>query len=129
VRTPWNPRQLGTSVAVALLLALLVAGCAIAGGTLGGREKCWPADPPRLASEWRGILRIDDLGARLETADGEVIPLLGGALTPRITEAGVGELVSGDQVAATAGQDVTLFGGAGGDGYLVVCGVEEIHRA
>jgi hypothetical protein len=28
---------------------------------------------------------------------------------------------------ARAGDDVTLFGGAGADGALVVCGLEEVH--
>ena len=58
-----------------------------------------------------------------------MIPLLPGALTTRIGAGGIGELVRGDQVAAKAGDDVTLFGGAGSDGALVVCGVEEIHTA
>ena len=114
-------------LAAALLLANLVAGCALAGGTLGGQEKCWPADPPRAASLWRGILVIDEFGASLETPEGDSIPLAAGALAPRINAAGVGELVAGEMLAATSGQDVTLFGGAGADGYLVVCAVEEIH--
>ena len=35
----------------------------------------------------------------------------------------------GSDVVATNGQDVTLFGGAGADGALVVCGVEEVHAS
>jgi hypothetical protein len=113
-----------------LLLAfsvLITTGCAVSGGTLGGREKCWPEQPPRAASVWRGILVVDDVNASLSTPEGEIIPLAPGALTWRIGQDGTGELLAGNQVAAKAGQDVTLFGGAGSDGYLVVCAVEEIH--
>jgi hypothetical protein len=38
---------------------------------------------------------------------------------------GTGELVRGMDVVARAGDNVTLFGGAGADGALVVCGVAE----
>jgi hypothetical protein len=107
------------------LLLLTSAGCAVAGGTLGGRDKCWPASEQRAASIWRGILRIDAAGGRLETPEGDVIPLRAGALATRVGEGGAGELVHGGDVVARAGDDVTLFGGAGADGALVVCGVEE----
>jgi hypothetical protein len=113
---------------LAITLGLLLttsAGCAVAGGTLGGREKCWPASEQRAASVWRGVLRIDAWGGRLETPEGDVIPLRTGALATRVAEGGVGELVRGGDVVARAGDDVTLFGGAGADGALVVCGVEE----
>ena len=53
--------------------------------------------------------------------------LLPGTLTTRVGESGVGELVHGSDVVARAGDDVTLFGGIGGDGTMVVCGLEEIH--
>ena len=82
-----------------------------------------------MASIWRGTLRIDPAGAELDTPEGDVIPLLAGALQMRVADGGVGQLVRGSDVVATAGQDVTLFGGAGGDGALVVCGVEEIHAS
>ena len=36
-------------------------------------------------------------------------------------------ILAGQQVVARAGDDVTLFGGAGSDGALVVCAVEEKH--
>jgi hypothetical protein len=115
---------------VALGLALLgTVGCSLEPNLLGGREKCWPADPPRAASIWRGTLRIDASGGRLETPEGDVIPLLPGTLQTRAGTAGVGELVRGTDVVATAGDDVTLFGGAGADGALVVCAVETIHSA
>jgi hypothetical protein len=102
------------------------AGCALAGGTLGGREKCWPESDRRAPSLWRGILRVDVGGSRLETPEGDVIPLLPGALSTRV-DANGGALVRGTDVVAKAGDDVSLFGGAGADGALVVCGVEEVH--
>jgi hypothetical protein len=113
---------------MAVGLALLIAaGCSLTSGTLGGREKCWPASDQRAASLWRGTLRIDVSGGRLETPEGDVIPLLPGTLATRVGDGGIGELVRGADVVARAGDDVTLFGGAGSDGALVVCAVEEIH--
>ena len=113
---------------LALGLSLLAtAGCSLEPNLLGGREKCWPEGDPRAASLWRGILRIDASGGRLETSEGEVIPLLQGALATRVGAAGVGELIRGADVVAKAGDDVTLFGGAGEDGALVVCAIETLH--
>jgi hypothetical protein len=109
------------------LACVLASGCSLSSGTLGGREACWPADPPRAASIWRGILRVDPSGARLETPEGEVIPLSAGALQASVDAVGAGALVSGSDVVARSGDDVTLFGGAGADGFLVVCAVEERH--
>jgi hypothetical protein len=111
------------------ILLLTTAGCSLTGGTLGGREKCWSEDAPRMASVWRGILRIDASGGRLETPEGDVIPLLPGPLQTRVGDGGIGQLVRGSDVVAKAGDDVTLFGGAGGDGALVVCAVEEMHAS
>lgn len=116
----------GLALAAALLLtAVLTAGCAFTGNTLGGREKCWPEDAHRMPSLWRGILRIDATGGRLETPEGDVIPLLDGALTSVDAPEAGGMLLRGSDVVARDGDDVTLFGGAGSDGKLVVCGVEE----
>ena len=80
-----------------------------------------------MASLWRGTLEIDAAGARLATPEGDVIPLRPGALGIRIGADGAGELVAGDRAAARTGDDVSLFGGAGADGSLVVCDVEEVH--
>lgn len=111
-------------------VALLgIAGCSLEMNLLGGREKCWPESPPRGASIWRGMLRIDASGGRLDTAEGDVIPLFPGTLQTRVGAGGIGELVDGDNVVAKAGDDVTLFGGMGADGFLIVCGVEEIHSS
>jgi hypothetical protein len=112
-----------------LIASLVVGGCSVAGGTLGGREKCWPDAEARSASLWRGVLRIDARGARLATPEGDVIPLAEGALAFRIGSSGSGELVRGGDVVARSGDDVSLFGGAGSDGFLVVCAVEEHHQS
>jgi hypothetical protein len=72
-------------------------------------------------------LRIDASGERLETPEGKVIPLIPGALQTHVGADGVGELIRGTDVLARTGDDVTLFGGAGADGALVVCAVETLH--
>src|SRR5688572_508053 len=116
-------------VVVVGLALLVTAGCALTGGTLGGREKCWPESDQRAPSIWRGILRVDESGGWLDTPEGDAIPLIAGTLEPRVEDGGLGVLVRGADVAARAGADVTLFGGAGADGGLVVCAVEEVHSA
>ena len=116
------------AVLAGLLSALLVvAGCSLAGGTLGGRSKCWPETDKRMASLFRGTLVIDESGPRLSTPEGDVIPLRQGTLRGSVAADGTGQLVRGTEVVAKEGDDVTLFGGAGADGALVVCDVEEIH--
>src|SRR4029077_18309081 len=94
---------------IAAALLLVSAGCSM--NTIGGREKCWPSGDARASSLWRGTLRIDATGGRLETPEGDVMPLLPGALATRIGPDGLGELVRGSDVVARAGDDVTLFGG------------------
>ena len=123
------PKRLRLAVrSIALCLAVLgLVGCALAAGTVGGREKCWPEDQQLGASLWRGTLRIDASGGRLETPEGDAIPLLPGTLTTRVNESGVGELVRGSDAVAKQGDDVTLFGGMGTSGALVVCAVDEVH--
>ena len=112
---------------LAITAVLVLSGCALTGGTLGGRQKCWPEADSRAPSLFRGILVIDSAGGRLRTTEGEIIPLLPGTLRTQVGPSGTGELVRGTEVVATAGDDVTLFGGAGADGRLVVCAVEEKH--
>lgn len=115
-------------VVLPFLLATAVAGCALTGGTLGGRDKCWSADDSRSASLWRGTLQINASGAWLAAPEGDLI-LLPGTLSTRVGESGVGELVHGSDVVARAGDEVTLFGGIAGDGTMVVCGLEETHSS
>lgn len=114
-------------VVLLLVSCVVVTACSV--NTLGGRDKCWPESDARAASLWRGVVRVDASGAWLDTPEGEAIPLVAGALQPRVGEDGRGQLVHGEDVVASAGDDVTLFGGAGSDGALVVCAVEEVHSA
>lgn len=107
---------------------VLLAGCTMGSGTLGGQQKCWPDSERRAASLWRGILRVDARGGRLDTPEGVAIPLRAGALTILPGLSG-GELLRGSDIVARDGDDVTLFGGAGADGALVVCSVEENRSA
>jgi len=102
--------------------AAAITGCAF--DTLGGRQKCWSEGDPRTASLWRGTLQIDASGARLLAPEGDLV-LLPGTLTTRLGEGGVGELVEDSDVMARAGDNVTLWGGIGGDGTMVACAVEE----
>jgi hypothetical protein len=115
-------------LAIAMLLSISVAmtSCALTGGTLGGREKCWPENDARTPSLWRGTLQIDAFGGRLTAPEGD-LALLPGTLATRLGENGVGELVRGSEVVARTGDNVTLFGGIGGDGTMVVCAVEATH--
>ena len=118
--------RLGSALLVAAILG--VGGCGLSGNLLGGREPCW-GEEPRAASLWRGVFAMDDFGVRLETPEGEAIPLLPGALQMRVGKDFTGEIVAGERVLAREGDDVTLFGGMGADGALVVCALEEIHPA
>jgi len=110
-----------------ILVAAVVgamSGCSF--DTLGGRQKCWSEGDPRTAGLWRGTLQIGAFGAQLLAPEGDLV-LLPGRLTTRLGEGGVGELVEGSDVVARAGANVTLWGGIGGDGTMVVCAVEETH--
>ncbi len=121
-------RQAAIPIAFAFsVLAGALSGCSLTGGTLGGRDKCWSANDARAAALWRGILRIDASGGRLNTPEGDVIVLLPGALATHVSDTGVGEVIHGREVIARDGDNVTLFGGIGADGTMVVCGLEEIH--
>jgi hypothetical protein len=105
-------------------LAFAITGCVITGGTLGGREKCWSEDDHRAAGLWRGTLQIDPASATLLAPEGNVL-LLPGRLSTRVGEGGVGELVQDSVVVARTGDTVTLWGGIGGDGSMVVCALEQ----
>ena len=108
--------------------SLVIAVSACSFDTLGGRQKCWPEQDSRVPSLWRGTLQIDAFGAQLLAPEGNLV-LLPGTLTTRLGEGGTGELVQGSDVVARAGVNVTLWGGIGGDGTMVVCAVEEMHSA
>jgi hypothetical protein len=114
------------SIAAGMLVAASVAACSITGGTLGGRETCWPEDEPRIASLMKGTLHVGEANPTLATPEGEVLPLrlsrfdlrMDGS-TIALSDPGGGGVVAAD------GELVTLFGGLGADGSMYVCGVEE----
>jgi hypothetical protein len=109
---------------LAAMVVIAAGGCSF--NTLGGREKCWSESDARTPSLWRGTLQIDAFSARLLAPEGDLV-LLPGTLTTQLGEGGVGELVEGSDVVARNGHTVTLWGGIGGDGTMVVCAVEEVH--
>ena len=76
----------------------------------------------------RGTGRFNAAGGCLEAPEGDLV-LLPGDLSTRIGEHGVGELVCGSDVVARSGDSVTIFGGIGGEGTMVVCGLEAIHAS
>lgn len=124
-----RPNDARLALALGIVL-VATSGCSIIGGTLGGRQTCWPQEEQRAPSLWRGTLRLDANGDRLETPEGDAIPLIiGDPLSTSLGDDAVVQVVRGSDVVARSGDDVTLFGGAGADGALVVCAVEERHSA
>jgi hypothetical protein len=108
-----------------LVATATLAGCALTGGTLGGREKCWPEQPPRLAASMLGTLHLDGVNAVLDTNDGGPLSLVLGGFSQQMDN-GVPALVDrGGSVVALDGEVVTMFGGIGADERMVLCAVEE----
>ena len=112
--------------AALVVAALSVAACSITGGTLGGRETCWPEEEQRIPSLMKGTLQVGGSNPTLATPEGEVLPLR----LPRFDLTTDGSTIAlsdpgGGGVVAANGELVTLFGGLGGDGSMYVCGVEE----
>lgn len=112
---------------ISLLVLISVVGCSLGPSTLADRDKCWPRSDPRSASLWRGVLRIDVSGPWLDTADGAAVALIPRDVTTRLLDDGPGELLEDGEVVARSGDEVTLFGGAAGDGTLVVCELDMVH--
>jgi len=108
-----------------VLAAATVAGCALTGGTLGGREKCWPEQPPRLAASMLGTLHLDGINAVLDTNDGGPLPLLLKGFTQRMDNGTPALVDANGSVVALDGEVVTMFGGIGSDERMVLCAVEE----
>lgn len=117
------------ALAGAILAPMILGGCGLGGGTLGGRHACWDPSEQRIASLMKGTLRLDPAASSLETPEGDVLAL---------AFAGPGVAANGDRLAvvdggggtvALDGELVTVFGGLGADASMVVCGVEERHAA
>ena len=118
---------------VAFLLAgvmTLMSGCSIASGDdalLGGREKCWPESESRLATLMMGTLELEPARPELATPEGEVFPLDFAGVNLG-TENGGFVLVDRERrTVAPDGELVTVWGGLGTTGSILVCGIEERH--
>jgi hypothetical protein len=119
-------RAASSLIAAWIVVATSVAACSITGGTLGGRERCWPEDDQRIPSLMKGTLHVGDANPTLLTPEGEVLPLRLSRFDLRTDGSTVAiSDPGGGGVVATNGELVTLFGGLGRDGSMYVCGVEE----
>ena len=108
-----------------LVVVSVVLGCSLAGGTLGRREKCWSQSDARVASLMKGNLRL--AAPALDTAEEETLQLSFSGLTVRREGASLALVDRRGAVAANDGELVTVFGGLGSDGSMLVCAVEERH--
>jgi hypothetical protein len=109
----------------ALALAGLFAGCAITGGALGGRSKCWDQSEPRLPSLMKGNLELGQARSILATPEGDQLVITFATMVVRTDESAHLAVFDGDgATVASDGELVTVFGGLG-DGDMVVCAIEE----
>jgi len=106
-------------------LAMLLAGC---GGLnlLGGRQPCWSEADHRSATLMRGRLDLvlGSNGGTLATPDGTGFQVT----FPFMTVDHVGEIVvltDEGKTIALSGETVTVFGGLGPNGDILVCSIEE----
>ncbi len=76
----------------------------------------------------RGTLHLDVTHSTLVTPEGETLAVDFPFLVVNVAPEGALKDSSG-QVVANDGELVTLFGGLGSDGSMVVCAVEERHPA
>ena len=115
-------------VSLSLVIAFVAGGCALTGGTLGGRQECWSEAEPRIASLMRGRLELDPVRSTLATPEGERLPLRFAGLTVRSDTTGTVVAVDGNgSTVAADGEDVTVFGGLDSDGSMLACAIEERH--
>jgi hypothetical protein len=113
----------------AFLGAVLLGATACSAGEpnlLGGRHKCWSDADPRNAALLEGNLQLGYASSKLATPDGTDFNVEFPFMTVRqglSDDATV--LMDGGQVVATQGEYVTVFGGYGSDGIVLVCSIEE----
>jgi hypothetical protein len=106
-------------------LAILLTGCGSL-NVLGGRQPCWSEADRRMATLMRGQLLLDlDTGTgTLSTPEGTEFP----TRFPFMTVDHVGDIVvltDEGRTIALSGETVTVFGGLGSDGVILVCSIEE----
>ena len=109
----------------AILVAATIAGCSLARGTLGGRQKCWDASDARIPSLFKGWIDLDTQLPTFNTTEGDRFHLMFGALAMKNSPAG---LILVDQAGTTVAADgdlVTVFGGLGSDSSFMLCDIEE----
>jgi hypothetical protein len=114
----------------ALAVIALLAGCSFAAPSLnllGGREKCWSEAEPRLATMMLGKLELGAYPWSLDTPEGEVFAI--DFAGPRLDPTGTQLLDASGHEIAREGETVSVFGGLGADGVIMVCGIEERHAA
>lgn len=75
----------------------------------------------------KGYLRLDPQRSTLDTPEGETLQLSFSGLTVRSDGTMTTLDDSGGALAAIDGELVTVFGGLGSDGSMLVCAVEERH--
>jgi hypothetical protein len=113
-----------------LAVGAILAGCSFAAPSLnllGGREKCWSEAEPRLATVMKGRLELGAYPWSLDTPEGEVFGI--DFAGPRLDATGTQLLDASGNKIADEGEMVTVFGGLGSDGVIMVCGIEERHAA
>jgi hypothetical protein len=111
--------------ALTLILAFVIAGCSGSPNLLGGRERCWPEGDTRLATLMKGRLELGAFPWQLDTPEGESFALEFAG--PRLDPTATSLVDATGRTVATEGEMVTLFGGLGSDGVIVVCAIEERH--
>ena len=108
----------------AAAFALLLSGC---GGVnlLGGRQPCWSEADRRAATLMRGELQLELMSnsGTLATPEGTDFPVQFPFMTVSTVADSVVLTYEGRTV-ATSGETVTVFGGLGPDGILLVCSIE-----
>jgi hypothetical protein len=114
----------------ALAVFSIASACSFAAPSLnllGGREKCWSEADPRLATLMLGTLKLGAYPWSLDTPEGEVFAI--DFAGPRMDATGTKLLDASGAEIAREGESVTVFGGLGSDGGIMVCGIEERHAA
>jgi hypothetical protein len=115
-------------VLAVLAVAAIVSACSFAApeiNLIGGRDKCWSKAEPRMATLMRGRLDLGPYPWALDTPEGEVFDI--DFSGPRLDDTKTKLLDASGREIGREGELVTVFGGLGADGVIMVCGIEERH--